>query len=199
MSQLNKVQVCNIALSFLGCPAISSIDENSTEAVACRVHYDMARRIALQSHDWAFARKVVSLALVSNAPEDLKWTYTYAMPSDCLQPREIINRYNDEKIKYEIRASADGLKKRILTNEQYSVLKYTADITSETMFDELFVRAFSLMLAMEMCNRLTGSNERNKVLFSLWQSAMTTAKASSANSDNDPNEAKADTFIKARR
>ena len=54
----SKTEICNLALSLISQKAIESIDApESTNEVICAKWYDQARRKALSSHPWNFAKK----------------------------------------------------------------------------------------------------------------------------------------------
>lgn len=49
--------------------------------------------------------------------------------------------------------------KVILTNQEFAILSYIADVTDENVFDEDFTEAFSLILGARLCVALTGDKK----------------------------------------
>jgi hypothetical protein len=88
---LDQVTICNVALSLIGVSKqITSITEDTTEATACNLHYDLALSNILEEANWPFAIKRANLALYAGtAPND--WGYQYAYPSDCVRPMLIVD------------------------------------------------------------------------------------------------------------
>lgn len=96
---MSVVEICNSALSMVGARAtITSLDEVSSTAKACKVHYDMTRREVQMALAWPFTRRYADLSLLgakAGTPENLDgtalvpdgdWAYVYAYPGDCVKP-----------------------------------------------------------------------------------------------------------------
>src|SRR5437879_11783972 len=80
--------ICNAAISHCGTRSkISSIDEGSPEANACRTHFALARDSLLRAFDWNFARITASLGALQDPPA--RWGEKYALPVDCLRLRRL--------------------------------------------------------------------------------------------------------------
>lgn len=97
------VGICNKALGMAGAGnLISSLAEQSAEAMACNSQYDDTRLEITQAVSWAFCRRQKRLALLGaevgtdenpNGDSEISeygWRYTYAYPNDCLEPLLII-------------------------------------------------------------------------------------------------------------
>ena len=95
-----QIDLCNAALSNVGTRStITSLTEVSNEARNCSIHWDFARRAILRSHNWSFAKKQITAALIcaqTGTPENPNgsaplppwpWLYEYAWPQDCLRMR----------------------------------------------------------------------------------------------------------------
>lgn len=96
---MSVADICNSALSLVGARStITSINDESTPAKACKVHYDITRREVQMGVAWPFTRRYVTLSLLlakAGTPENLdgglpspegEWVYCYAYPSDCVKP-----------------------------------------------------------------------------------------------------------------
>ena len=88
---LDKVTICNVALSLIGVKKrITSMTESTVEAESCDLHFDMTLRNALSRIDWAFARKREALVTLAGTPP-AEWRYQYALPSDVVRPIRIVD------------------------------------------------------------------------------------------------------------
>ena len=58
---ITDVDICNLALNYLGKGSIESLDERSELARTCKLHYDRYRRMALTATTWGFALKTQAL------------------------------------------------------------------------------------------------------------------------------------------
>lgn len=168
----SKVEICNVALSRLGVSkGISSLDEDSIEASQLSLVYDMALRRTLSDFPWLFARKSVSLPLLSaTSPE---WDYVYRYPSDCLRALYLLPEggtgdgwdaslslgdvpvMTSGRRRIRFRIGSDDVGRVILTNEESAILVYTADISDPLQFPYLFVDALAWRLAFEVGMALT--------------------------------------------
>ena len=96
------VDICNRSLSIVGTRStIASLTESSVEALQCTIHCTPVLQGILRLHTWSFARKQISVAMISAAagtPENpagttpvplYPWSYEYAWPQDCLRLRWI--------------------------------------------------------------------------------------------------------------
>jgi hypothetical protein len=176
------IQVCNMALARINVmPGINSIDEQSKEAIACKLFYETMRDFVLKDYDWGFARCRVALALLDvEAPTN--WDYTYAYPSDCLEIRSVVipgmpQPRSDQRIPYKLGNVADV--RVIHTNAQDTEIEYTRRVTDPTLFDVMFVTALAWMLASEIAMPLTGKVQLAADAITGYQ--RTVARAAAAN------------------
>ena len=98
---MNEVDICNLALNFLGRGIIKSLSENTELARTCKLHYDRYRRILLKDYSWEFAERTMKLEPVEDFGDNVKgWDYVYRYPDDCLQVLKIYDgddRRKDDK------------------------------------------------------------------------------------------------------
>ena len=146
--------ICNLALGKLGAGSIISIEENSPEGRACRLHYQQTRDEVLRSHRWNFAIKRVELSRLSDAPA-FGWSYQYQLPVECLRILQV-NGYQEweDPDCWEVEGG------KLLTDEETVQAKYIASVTDANLYDPLFIEALSLKLASKICVPLTGSDNR---------------------------------------
>lgn len=118
----SQVDMCNRALSVIGTrSSIASMNEASTEAQACSLHFEQACRAMLRLAPWSFARATAAGALIAasaGTPENqtgivpiplvpvsaanpagtipdqiVSWSYEYAWPQDCVRLRKVRNPF----------------------------------------------------------------------------------------------------------
>ena len=162
----DAVTICNMALGHVGARSkVSQVfpsPENSEEARNCFIYYETARKAALESFDWQFASREVSLALYADDDTPVRWQYQYAWPDDCINPIEIIRLdFDDEPIAFATGISSDGTTKLIFTDEEDAALRFTADIENPTLFPATFEASFAWRLSMDLAIPLT----RNRDVF----------------------------------
>ena len=171
----SEVEICNLALAHLGDDAtVASISppEGSPQAEHCQRFYPVARDMLLQSAQWSFASRRISLAQVT-MPYTM-WKYAYAAPSDMMVAVSVLppQAENDYAVRaypadrygfgwtnsqivasgvyvpqeYQVETDASG-NKVIYTNQEDALLRYQAYVTDTTKFDPMFTIALSWQLA----------------------------------------------------
>lgn len=162
----SEVDICNAAIAHYGGSAqVTAIEppDGSAEAGRCARFYPMARREMLDMGPWTWAKRRVELTEVTN-PSSI-WLYAYALPSDCMTPKRILQQpvlasdpsfwpYTslvtaDQLLFFDERGSADFQIEgtTLLTNEPTAVLLYTVDVIDTARFSPSFVVALSYLLA----------------------------------------------------
>ena len=90
METLTQIAIWNRALGFLGARSIAAEDENTPEALQCRLYWDSARRQALRDYPWAFAQRRAWLARVAlPSGFEQEYRFAYALPESCLKAHEV--------------------------------------------------------------------------------------------------------------
>lgn len=149
-----EVGLCNLALVFVGhASPISSLNDNTAAARACKSVYESARDELLEKHNWKFARKHAVLGLLSGV-ERSAWAYCYELPVDCIAPRSVWpgtrTPTEDEKIPFDWEAGDSG-PSILVTDEPEAELEYTAKVTTVGLYSPGFVKALAWAIAVELC------------------------------------------------
>jgi hypothetical protein len=182
---LTIIEICNSALMKLGASSILSLDDDTTEARACKLRYDACRRITLRTHPWNFAVGRVITAPDSATPA-FGYTYGHTLPSDCLRVLEI-----DSRILYRLEG------RKILTDSDAVELKYIKDVTIPTTMDELFSEALACYLAWDICYKITQKTGLRQELWAAYKDALRAAKTTDAQEERDY-ELTADEIVDSR-
>lgn len=171
MASASDVAIANMALGHLGREDIESFTEKSAPAAAVRTFYDIARKQALETHDWSFARRRQTLAVHADAAPIGAWNYRYVYPSDCLALRYIQNpsgylsliypvdtyaQLTTDAVPFEMEMSLDGTQKTILSDLTGAVAVYTFDQQDMSVSTNFFQELLSHLLAAKMAIKLTG-------------------------------------------
>lgn len=167
-----QVQICKLALANIGhTERIQAMDEASEAAYNCDLYYDPALRAALELYPWNFARKIATLALLAEDPDD--YEYAYQVPSDCVRPLYILPK-DDPTIVFERRGS------KIYTDEEEAILAYTFYEDNPANYTPNFVLAFSYSLAASLALSLASDQALQKQMLSLAQSTAINATTADA-------------------
>jgi hypothetical protein len=180
---MSDVKIANLALSHLGVSAtIQSFTERSTEASVMNLWYDFARLQVLESHDWSFARKIVTLAAHADAVSGL-WSYRYQRPADCVVIRTIVNPLGRsmDAVPFQLENSLDGETETILTDLATPECRYTFNATATNLFQPAFIQSLSYLLAHYAAMPLTGSQDMQAVAMNQYIRTQRGAAAMNAN------------------
>lgn len=189
----SPVTHANAALALIGADAVvTSIDpsDGSAEAGHCKRFFALARRSLLEKGSWTFAKTRATLALLSTNPST-RWTYAYAMPSNCIRPLRVLTAgvssvfqvYNpnigvlpneEDSAPFEVEAGV------LLTNEEDAELIYIRDVTDTTLFTPTFDEAFDMLLASYLCGPIIKGKEGAAAAAEWRKMAFDTAAAGAA-------------------
>ena len=195
----SEVEICNLALNHLGGYRIQSLEDRNKQANFCKNLYPSLRDTVLEAHDWTFARKRITLALLSDESFD-GWTYAYQLPNDCLNPRLIHNSVSNseqDKIEFELVGNEAKNRRIILTNQVDAVLIYTAQTTDANMFSATFKDALAWLMASYLAVPLLGKANLQSQFFELYEISIGRARSSSANKGSKKPDDKND-YVEAR-
>lgn len=182
MSAVSKVQIANMALSHVGTKSsIESLDENSPEAKACKLWYQLSLEQALEGFDWSFARKRQALALDGEDPPE-EWSYRYQYPSDCVRFRHIWNPAGPDAdaVPFEVETNSNGTR-TILTHMVDAIGVYTMLLDNPASYTPMFVEALSRSLAHHIAFTITGDLKVKSEQAQGFQAIIAAATASNAN------------------
>lgn len=159
----SDTELCNLALSHLGEAPIVSLNDDSKAARACALEYQPTLDALLREHRWNFAKDRATLSQLSAVPA-FGWDHAYQLPSNFLRVLE----FNDTEIGDVISEEFDIEGQAILTDSDAVNLVFIKRITDTTLFDALFVRAFSLQLAINISAPILGTTNKTAELQSLY-------------------------------
>lgn len=193
-----NIDICNLALSHVRGYPIQSITASSQEARECRRLYLPAKDSTLEFHDWSFARKEKTLAVVSGETRS-GWTYIYEFPSDCLAPRKIHNAASQhKKIPFEVGVNSALNKRRIFTNEENAILIYTAQVVDANIFTVQFKEALALKLGSDLAVPLNRDSKLKDDLYKAFTRKVLGSAADDANTSHKDYDDEPNPYVDAR-
>ncbi len=166
--EYSEVAICNMALADIGRGAqITSLDEASQAARACKLRYPYARDAVLRSYDWNFAARRKELAKNALAPA-FEFANAFDLPPDCLLVRAVFGSSPDRWVVEGRQILADAGDPLLIT--------YTARVADPASFDPLFIDALSARLAADIAVQLSESVSRAQSLWQLFNAKINEAR-----------------------
>lgn len=214
----SEVGIANLALLKLGKPRIASFDDNGAVNQIFAEQFDTLRDTLLRM-GWNFARAYASLAALTDPPP-FQYIYAFQLPSDFIRlewagpaqpygtqppgadppPMTVLGMPGMNLSSYNNALSQDY---RIVGNQIWSSIGtplsiiYARRVTDPNLFDAYFVEAFAAYLAMQLCELVTGSNNKYPRFAQEFRSAI--AQAIKFRSlENPPTTLPDDTWIMSR-
>jgi len=193
---VGKLDIVNLALMRIGESPIQSMDEGSTPARSATLLYDISRRAVLRDYDWSFAMKIELLPVVKSDEPGDKFSYSCAVPSDCLRVVEVLPH---GEVGPRLAADAIGLPPgvgphnpfrtewfrvyngKIYTHLKTPLVKYVRDEENVDLFDSKFIEAFSYKLAGELAMAVRQSETLMASMLNAYQAVVSKASEESQN------------------
>lgn len=193
----NAVEICNLALSFLGdSGTVASINppEATTQARLCAINYPIAKKTMLEVHDWSFATRREFLPRLDDE-DGSGWRGVYQLPADALRvirvkPYGTENPIVRDGIQYPFfemnptDARFEVIGRKLYTNADNPIVYYVTSEVSEGLFTPSFVTAFAYCLAQQMAGAKVKGEEGQKLsqlLNKQFVYALSIAKSRDAN------------------
>lgn len=172
------IDIVNRSLSKLGESQITSLDDPVEAAKLAASIYVPVRDAEIEAYAWNFAKHRVMLPADMERPA-FGWVTQYTLPSDCLRvleagpwPQAIMSGFISRD------TSAFSLEgRKILTNYGPALnLIYLRRIEDSGFYPAVFVEALACKLAMEMAERLSGSNSKRQLAMTEYDMAVRSAR-----------------------
>lgn len=182
----SEVDICNSALTKIGAERITSLADNTRQAILCNAQYPLIRDSLLSVHSWNFAIKRADLVVTGNDPE-YEFENEYTLPADCL--RVIDTQFEDTF--YQVEGD------KLYANVSELKIRYIAKITDTTKFSPKFVELLALALAIDLSYSLLQSASLTQNLDALYQRRLRDARSIDAQ-ENPSYGLTNDEFIRSR-
>ena len=172
-----KIDICNLALAQLGENPVSSLTEKSENARRLDLLYEPERKAVLRAHEWGFSQRWDNLKALALPPEEIPEGFgskAWAYPAKALMVTRVLAAGGREPGRdwqwKEFYSASQGVR-ALAVNKESEKLRvcYTADIEDTTLFDDLFVKAFSLDLAAALAQTITGKEDLGSLCLQKYQ------------------------------
>lgn len=165
----SNIDVINMALARLGANFITSINENSVEAMTMKAFYDTVRRNLLRTGNFNFSLKQVGLAEDLNGPL-FGYSKSFTLPNDYLRIINIAENLSEPPIgggyfsthilsgvNSKLWPSFKVIGNALYANTETLQMLYIADETDVTKWGADFIELMAVRLAFESSYKITGS------------------------------------------
>ena len=158
------INICNLALTRVGADTITSLEDDTTRAKLCRLHYPESVETTLSAKDWRFARSRATLVPLATSPA-FEWVYQFQLPSDCLLVTKVYDAgsLSDEQVDWQ----AEGDK--VMANVPKINIVYNRNIKDVLLFSAGFTRAVTLLLAAELATGIKASRSLRQELLAEYE------------------------------
>lgn len=161
---MSQVSICNQALGWIGANQITSIDDDSTEAVLCKANYEPIRDSVLEAHNWTFATVWAQLTEVVDPPYSV-YPHSFQIPTDSLTVLFC-------GIDYDHPANWRREGQHIVTDEENCTIQYIYRVVDEAQFPPLFTQAFAARLAADLAIPITNSRSMQTDMYNLYMAKL---------------------------
>lgn len=187
---MNLVQIANSALGEVGnSQEITTINDASAPARACKRHINQAIREALESGRWKCARQMVVLTQLADAPL-FGWAYAYQLPNDYIR----ICTFNEVDTSEQVQDMFEVQGNTLLTDESTASVVYIRDLSANAndvnLMGPLLTKACIVNLAAKIAWTLQQSRTLKESMELSYEAALRKAKSVNAGEEyrptNDP-------------
>lgn len=166
---MTPTQISNKALSQLPAASITSLDEASVQARACKEWFQQTLDLIVEKGPWRFARTVVALSGLDDSDRP-KWLYRYARPAQLA----MILRVYDENLSEQ---DYEFIGEFIYTNVLTAKVEYVSKTESSTKQTAHFRDALIWQLSANICMPITKNARRHKELLQIAEAMLERAQA----------------------
>ncbi len=185
---ISDVGIVNSALIKLGVQKITTLADNTRQAIIMNEQYSKLRDALLYDHPWNFSMKWFTLTNNLAVHSHPDFTYEMALPATYLRVWKL--EYADEP--YEV---LDG---KFYCNSETIKAKIIQQITDPTKFTAGFAEALACKLAADTCYALVQSNSLKNTFIQEMMAYIPTVRSADAQ-ENPPDAFQQDVFLNARR
>lgn len=135
------VDICNMALIRLGASRITSLEDDSKQALLCKEYYQQTSDEVVEDFEWPEAITRADLAQLAETPE-YGYDYVYQLPTNplCLRVLDA----DDPDVDYRIEG------RKLYTDAEDIEIRYLARITDPTKYSSQLAEAIALRLASKL-------------------------------------------------
>jgi hypothetical protein len=206
MSTSSVVQICNIALGWLGSKPITSLNDRSRTAELCLINYEPIRDAVLETRCWTFAeaRATSTTQDVPGSPGTNhscdegypEWGdgWVHTIP-DCMLT--VFRVYLDRDISKPRQAEWTRHNQYIIANSENVHMWGVRAEANPTRYTNLFVQALAARIAADLCIPITQNQKLQVDMWNLYEAKLREAAARDG-AQSRSEEIYADRLVRAR-
>lgn len=175
MPLYNKQKIFTLSLNRLGITEPVDLDSNDVKIAVLNNDYETAIDTLLGEVDWNFARRKKTLSLEKSE----NGAFYFDIPNDCVKVRCVLSAEPVKKLRFELES------KYIITSENAAEVCYTTRHLDENDFTADFVKTLSYSLAASVALTLTESENKLRLMNSIYESCIRKYAAINANESNE--------------
>jgi hypothetical protein len=151
-----EVQICNLALSWMGQNLINSLGDNQNEAKVMKANYALSRDKVIGDHAWSFALSRVTLAPIATAPAFGSGNQ-FLIPSNVLRVHRVYRANNAVQTgKFQnARWVREG--QNIIATEEVVWAHFIVRVTNSDLFNAQVAHAIAAQLGVDTALTFTES------------------------------------------
>ena len=173
------VQICNLALSWLGGDLIISLDDPTVEAKLCKANYEPLRDAVLEEREWTFAVIRTELAALQSVPL-YGFDKAFQIPPNTLRVLQISRGGSEvesggENSRHD---TGQGRESRIewlregetvvANNAERIYARLLTRVIDTTKFSPAFDQALAARIAMDIALPLTNSDKMQQSMAAMY-------------------------------
>jgi len=187
----STISICNNALRKIGANVITSLEQDTEEAKACKSIFQETLDEMLAQYKWNFAMCRSRLARLDSTPA-FEYEYEYQLPTDpyCLTIRKVVNA-SDNVIEYKIEG------RKLLTDTDGVYILYTKRVTDMNELTPLFKSALIYNLASSLAMTLAEDTATSNTMYQKHELVLRRARAQDAQ-EGTPDELAEGSWITCR-
>lgn len=168
---VSEVSICNQALGWLGQPRISSLNEESTNAMLCRDNFETCRDSVLEERNWTFA----TARIHSEVADMDEWErrYMHPIPSNWLHVHRVYRRVDTERKQWSQGWSREG--QFVLAKEPVVYIQGTVRETDSGRWTPLFQQALAARIAATLAVPVTQNRLLQGDLWNMYDTFLSQA------------------------
>lgn len=153
----SKIEICNLALGFMGAGSIADIDEKRPEAIYCKLYYRPALEKVLREHPWNFAQARERMALL-DLPEvwGREYSYAYALPVNCVTMHYLVDESGARDRRFVLAHSLE--RTMVLANMRNPLAAFTRYVDDPARYDAYFTQVLARQLQCLLVKPLLKGN-----------------------------------------
>jgi hypothetical protein len=162
---VTEVEICTAALGFLGTAGITSLEDDTDEARACKAFYSVTRDKVLEERIWTFAKTQYILAPVQSKP-GFTWANRFLIPGEIVRIHRVDDGSGSFRVPYDI------LGKFICCDAEKLYVTAVRREVDTSLYSPAFTAALVLNLAATLSVPLTENRQLKADLIAEYQAAI---------------------------